>query len=159
MVGNASARTEQRLGRILAPYLADPTTAFVISSDFAHWGTRFRYTYYQPTSGPAGHLNAATARVARNPAIHESIKAVDFECMGQCESGKHGQWLAKLEETGNTVCGRHPIGVIMAANEAVRQIEGMQSAGNFKFVRYERSSLVKTIDDSSVSYASAFAVI
>ncbi|QIW97505.1 hypothetical protein AMS68_003023 [Peltaster fructicola] len=154
MIGNTSARTEEKLGQILAPYLADPTTAFVISSDFAHWGTRFRYTYFQPATGPA--LQLPVKRALDRP-IHESIKAVDLECMAECESGKHRRWLSKLEETGNTVCGRHPIGVIMAAIEELRKQN--EHIGEFKFVRYERSSLVNSISDSSVSYASAYAVI
>ena len=35
MVGNTSFPTEAHLGRILAPYLSDPSTAFVISSDLS----------------------------------------------------------------------------------------------------------------------------
>lgn len=64
-------------------------------------------------------------------------------------------------DTGNTVCGRHPIGVMMSAVEAVRETRGDvgQDVGRFRFVRYERSSEVKRVSDSSVSYASAFAVI
>lgn len=96
MVGNTSATTEKALGKLLAPYLADPTTAFVISSDFAHWGSRFRYTYYRPTPGGAGQMLSASAKV-KDRAIHESIKEVDFECMGACESGSHEKWLDVLE--------------------------------------------------------------
>lgn len=79
--------------------------------------------------------------------------------MGACESGSHREWLGALEETGNTVCGRHPIGVIMAAVEEIRKESGKVDDGLFNFVRYERSSEVRRIGDSSVSYASAFAVI
>lgn len=65
-----------------------------------------------------------------------------------------------MEETGNTVCGRHPIGVMMAAVEEVRGMEGVEGTfGAFRFVRYERSSEVRRVGDSSVSYASAFAVV
>lgn len=158
MVGNTSSRTETTLGQMLAPYLADPANVFVISSDFAHWGLRFRYTYYQPASGPAVNLSSSS-KSPKQPAIHESIKDVDFECMGACESGSHQAWLDKLEETGNTVCGRHPIGVMMAAVEELRKESGNLSTGVFKFVRYERSSDVKNVGDSSVSYASAYAVM
>ncbi|KAF2771053.1 UPF0103-domain-containing protein [Teratosphaeria nubilosa] len=158
MVGNTSASTEAALGKVLAPYLADPSTAFVISSDFAHWGLRFRYTYYRPSTGSAINLRAAD-RTPKDPAIHQSIKTVDFESMRACESGSHESWLEQLQETGNTVCGRHPIGVIMSAIEAVRETSGNESAGAFKFVRYERSSEVSRVNDSSVSYASAFAVV
>lgn len=160
MIGNTSASTERKLASILAPYLSDPSNAFVISSDFAHWGQRFRYTYYQPLSGPATSLKSSSWKPARgDPEIHESIKAVDFECMGACESGSHEGWLGCLGENGNTVCGRHPIGVIMAAMELVeKEGRGLGGAG-FKFVRYERSSEVKRVSESSVSYASAFAVV
>ena len=158
MIGNTSASTERSLGHILAPYLADPTTALVISSDFAHWGLRFRYTYYKHSSGSGTDLTAS-AKAPKDPPIHESIRTVDFECMGACESGSHANWLDALEQSGNTVCGRHPIGVVMAAVEEVRNGEGKEGVGSFRFVRYERSSEVKKVSESSVSYASAFAVI
>lgn len=73
--------------------------------------------------------------------------------MGACETGSHDAWLDVLAETGNTVCGRHPIGVVMAAMEVLK------SDARFKFVRYERSSECAAVEDSSVSYASAFAVL
>ena len=38
MVGALSEQTEALVGRLLAPYLADPQNLFVISSDFCHWG-------------------------------------------------------------------------------------------------------------------------
>jgi len=98
MVGNTSISTETTLGRLLAPYLSDPSTAFVISSDFAHWGTRFRYTFYRPASGPSQQLSSS-AKAPRDPPIHESIKQVDFDCMGACESGSHMAWLESLEGT------------------------------------------------------------
>lgn len=158
MIGNTSPTTERNLGKLLSPYLSSPDTAFVISSDFAHWGSRFRYTFYKnPSTGATTNLRSSPK--SGQPAIHESIKAVDFECMGACEGGSHEQWLETLEETGNTVCGRHPIGVIMAAVEEVRKSAGNEAAGAFKFVQYDRSSLVTRLSDSSVSYASAFAVI
>ncbi|KAB8336794.1 hypothetical protein FH972_021103 [Carpinus fangiana] len=112
LVGNTSPAAERRYAALLAPYLADPANAFVVSSDFAHWGSRFRYT--------------------------------------------HEAWLDALDETGNTVCGRHPIGVLMAAMELLAA-EGR--GGRFKFVRYERSSDVEGLRDSSVSYCSAYAVL
>ncbi|KAK5109098.1 hypothetical protein LTR62_007555 [Meristemomyces frigidus] len=160
MVGNTSMTTEVQLGRLLAHYLADPSTAFVISSDFAHWGLRFRYTWYRSPGSPSQNLKASSP-TPRNPPIHESIKAVDFECIGACESGNHMTWLEALEETSNTVCGRHPVGVMMAAVEEVRKSSNdlEQSAGGFNFVRYERSGEVDKVSESSVSYASAFAVI
>ena len=80
---------------------------------------------------------------------HESIDAV--------ETGKHTEFLEQVESTGNTVCGRHPIGVFMAAVEACKDLG--KEKGRFKFLRYERSGLVDSVEDSSVSYCSAFAVL
>lgn len=96
MIGNTSPTTERALGKLLAPYLADPSTAFVISSDFAHWGTRFRYTFYRPSPGSEGQMLNASAK-PRDRAIHESIKEVDFDCIDACESASHEQWLDVLE--------------------------------------------------------------
>ncbi|KAJ4358872.1 hypothetical protein N0V95_002651 [Ascochyta clinopodiicola] len=157
MVGNTDARAEENYGSLLAPYLSDPSNVFVISSDFCHWGSRFRYTYYQPPNSSSGTNLKSNSRVASDYPIHESIAAVDKESMDAVEAGSHREFLQQLRDTGNTVCGRHPIGVFLAA---VEKAEGLgDGKGRFKFVRYERSSLVEDISDSSVSYASAFAVL
>ena len=74
--------------------------------------------------------------------------------MDSIETGEHREFADYLRRTKNTVCGRHPIGVLMAALEA-----GETSSGKFKFIRYEQSSKCSELADSSVSYASAFAVI
>lgn len=63
LVGSLSPDREACYGRILASYLADPKNLFVISSDFCHWGHRFRYTYYDPSCG----------------SIHQSIEGLDRE--------------------------------------------------------------------------------
>ncbi|KAF2000262.1 UPF0103-domain-containing protein [Amniculicola lignicola CBS 123094] len=158
MIGNTSPKTESHYGALLAPYLSSPSNICVISSDFAHWGSRFRYTYYRPspssTTSPL-HLKSQIPELRSHP-IHASIKAVDEESMDAVESGSHEAFLNQLEETGNTVCGRHPIGVFMAAVEAAG-VDG--GKGRFRFVRYERSSLVERVGDSSVSYCSGFAVL
>ncbi|KAF2456830.1 MEMO1 family [Lineolata rhizophorae] len=159
MVGSTDGDMEQAVGQILAPHLADPTSVFVVSSDFCHWGTRFRYTYYRPT-GAAPRNSPPSGPPPTSPPIHQSIANVDMECMVAVENGDHDEYWSVLEETGNTVCGRHPIGVILAAVQKLRE-EGTldKTKGHFKFVRYERSSLVETIRDSSVSYCSAFAIL
>jgi predicted class III extradiol MEMO1 family dioxygenase len=41
----AAPRSEARYGALLSPYLSDPANLFIISSDFCHWGSRFRYTF------------------------------------------------------------------------------------------------------------------
>jgi AmmeMemoRadiSam system protein B len=164
LVGNTSASSEQSYGKILAPHLADPTSVFIISSDFCHWGLRFQYTYYLPalpSSSASGYSLKRKDNKPTSPPIHESIGRLDKMAMDAIETGKHGEFLDNLQETGNTVCGRHPIGVVLAAIEAL-EAEGKSlgdGRGKFKFVRYERSSEVEDITDSSVSYASAYATL
>lgn len=162
MVGSTNKRNEERYGALFAPYLADPSNVFVISSDFCHWGSRFSYTYYMPTgtSDPAGGISLRKNDSAGDPPIHESIGRIDNLAMDAIASGSHENFLTNLQKTNNTVCGRHPIGVIMAAIEVLKE-EGKLSKekGHFRFVKYERSSEVKDPRDSSVSYASAFALM
>ena len=58
-----------------------------------------------------------------------------------------------LARTNNTICGRHPIGVLFGALTALEQ---QGKSPKLKWVRYEQSSACETVKDSSVSYASAF---
>ena len=51
MIGNINSEKEKMYGELLAPYLLQPKTIFVISSDFCHWGERFSYTYYDDKCG------------------------------------------------------------------------------------------------------------
>jgi MEMO1 family protein len=199
MVGSTNSATEAAFGKLLAPYIADPENAFVISTDFCHWGSRFGYTYYldsapspalSPLSLPNGITSSSGEAAAtdlhtdpdlaqgrdlgsresprRNePVIHESIAHMDRACMCAIATGKHAAFLDALSDTGNTICGRHPIGVFMAGWEEVERSQkasgdeaGAQAGkGRFRFVRYERSSDVLSTRDSSVSYVSAFAVL
>ena len=162
LVGSTNPTVEKAFGALLAPHLADPTNVFIVSSDFCHWGSRFSYTYYLPssTSNPAKGLSLRSRDDPKDPPIHESIARIDKLAMQGVESGRHDAFLATLRDTGNTVCGRHPIGVVMAAIEILKA-EGKvgEDKGIFKFVRYERSSEVLDSSDSSVSYASAFATL
>jgi AmmeMemoRadiSam system protein B len=67
-----------------------------------------------------------------------------------------GAFAKYLQETKNTVCGRHAVAVWMRAVEAK---QGQDGSGNLqvKFVRYAQSSSVQSMNDSSVSYAAAVA--
>ncbi|KIW42747.1 AmmeMemoRadiSam system protein B [Exophiala oligosperma] len=206
MVGGTNSATEAALGKMLAPYIADERNAFVISSDFCHWGSRFGYTYYLPDApspalsplmlpnGVRGEYTTAKESVNEDvhkvptlgqgqqlrssskvpphhggPRIYESIAHADRACMCAIATGKHGEFLRALGETGNTVCGRHPIGVFMAGVEEIERLEKEKdktgddsdnaTRRSFRFMRYERSSDAETVRDSSVSYVSAFAVL
>ena len=58
-----------------------------------------------------------------------------------------------LGKTKNTICGRHPIGVLLGA---LSELEKGGRSAEIKWVRYEQSSKCLNIRDSSVSYASAY---
>ena len=167
LVGAIDKEKEEVFGRILAPYLASADTFFVISSDFCHWGTRFSYTLYYPQyppepSSPPVRLgrSAAQPRELSTFPIHESISALDHEAMElltlppSTAQQAHAYFADYLDRTSNTICGRHPIGVLLGAL-AVLQDEHSKSP-RLQWVRYEQSSKCFTIKDSSVSYASAY---
>lgn len=143
LVGDNSGPDEKDFGRLLAPYLRDPDNAWVVSSDFCHWGSHFSYR-------PCGDKGAP---------IHEHIHDIDHQAMDAIESGKHNALVDNLARTNNTVCGRHPIGVTMAALEVLAEEKPEEGKNRFKFVQYQRSSMVESMSDSSVSYASAYAIV
>jgi len=76
----------------------------------------------------------------------------------------HTAFASYLRRTKNTICGRHPIGVLLGALSTVER-DGLWSKGRdekdgvrIQFVRYEHSSECENVEDSSVSYASAYVV-
>jgi hypothetical protein len=71
----------------------------------------------------------------------------------------HAAFARYLHRTKNTICGRHPIGVLLGALAAVeRERDDDTEDVWMQFVRYEHSSECESVEDSSVSYASAYVV-
>lgn len=58
-------------------------------------------------------MPACVCPPAAQGAIHESIKALDHEGMAAIESGDPQRFEEYLQATGNTICGRHPIAVLL----------------------------------------------
>ena len=141
LVGALTVEKEVEYGRKLARHLADPENVFVVSSDFCHWGSRFRYTHYDEKCGE----------------IHESIKELDFKGMNLIEALDHKGFAEYLKKYRNTICGRHPIGVLLAAIDTLK--EQQQAGMRMKFLNYAQSSKCKSMRDSSVSYAAASFVL
>lgn len=74
-------------------------------------------------------------------------------------SQAHADFAAYLSRTKNTICGRHPIGVLLAAAAELQETatEGWsREMAELKWTRYEQSSQCEDVSDSSVSYASAY---
>ena len=74
-------------------------------------------------------------------------------------SEAHGEFASYLARTKNTICGRHPIGVLLGAlAEIERGEDDTDHEVKMRWVRYEQSSKCNNLSDSSVSYASAYVV-
>jgi hypothetical protein len=71
----------------------------------------------------------------------------------QPASVAHSNFVTYLQRTHNTICGRHPIGVLLGALGA---LEEKGKLAKMKWVRYEQSNRCVSFDDWSVSYASAY---
>ncbi|CVK83138.1 hypothetical protein FPRO06_00580 [Fusarium proliferatum] len=160
LVGSNNGDEENIIGRALLPYLKDPENAFIVSSDFCHWGSHFSYLPYSPTKSPFDLTQLRKDGPRPNgPPIHETIRVIDEAAMDAVESGVHQDFLATLRQTRNSVCGRHPIGVVMAALELIRQEDAFQDKGRFNIIKYDRSNLVDIPSQFSVSYVSAYAIL
>ncbi|ESO94280.1 hypothetical protein LOTGIDRAFT_118701, partial [Lottia gigantea] len=135
LVGSLSPEKEEHYGKILSRYLADPESLFIISSDFCHWGRRFRYTDYDQSQGE----------------VWQSIEALDKKAMDIIEKMDPQGFTQYLVDYQNTICGRHPIGVLLHVNSIRKNGNGLKLS--FKFTKYSQSSKCKSTQDSSVSYA------
>lgn len=134
LIGWADRAMEDRIGAVLATHLKDPRKVFVLSSDFCHWGSRFQYTFHYKKS--------------QYPAIGDAIIAMDHEGMDLLEKKDMNGWYDYLAKTQNTICGRRPISVGMAALER-------DKATSVRFLHYSQSNRCSGPSDSCVSYASA----
>ncbi|KAK9449838.1 memo-like protein-domain-containing protein [Limtongia smithiae] len=128
MVGALSAQGERDFGQLLSPYLADPRNAFVISSDFCHWGLRFSYTNYVDDAACEHVHTLRRSGDVRNHVmpIYKSIEIMDYKAMDTATEGSHAAWSSYLSHTKNTICGRHPIGVVLAGTEYLRTSAGVE---------------------------------
>jgi len=132
VVGAVAPDSEALYGRLLQKYLESDDSLFVISSDFCHWGSRFGYQFRRPEEE-----------------IHASIAWLDSEGMKAIETKRPEEFYTYLKKYENTICGRHPIGILLQA------ISHSNKEYSIQFTRYDRSNLVHSMSDSSVSYASA----
>ncbi|XP_075811654.1 protein MEMO1 isoform X2 [Microtus pennsylvanicus] len=134
LVGALSESKEQEFGKLFSKYLADPSNLFVVSSDFCHWGQRFRYSYYDESQGE----------------IYRSIEHLDKMGMSIIEQLDPVSFSNYLKKYHNTICGRHPIGVLL---NAITELQKNGMNMSFSFLNYAQSSQCRSWQDSSVSYA------
>ncbi|KAI7859756.1 MEMO1 family [Circinella umbellata] len=153
MIGSIGEKKEKLFGELLSPYLANSKTLFIISSDFCHWGLRFSYTYYQSKDHKG--VNLGPRDIVNDPPIYESISNVDHEGMRLIESLDYDSFSKYLRATKNTICGRHPISVLLCALSTIQQQNPSQKQ-RIQFIKYAQSNPCQIVKDSSVSYASAY---
>lgn len=144
MVGDLNAKMQEEIADALLDFYKDKNTLFVVSSDFCHWGKRFRYTYYDKSCGK----------------IHESIEKLDKMGMEAIESLSPKAFQDYITSYKNTICGRKPISILLSIINKFNQQYNINANNeeefkdNFiKFVQYNQSSKVIEENDSSVSYA------
>jgi AmmeMemoRadiSam system protein B len=154
VVGSTSADIEAKIGRALAPYFLDPQTLFVISSDFCHWGKRFQYTHLRCLSEVCGE------KLVHDPArlpINAGIELLDRAGMTLIQRQDLVGFRQYLQEEQNTICGQHPICVLLEILNVCRD----QLKAECMFLNYSQSSQLtrNCRDDSCVSYASGIVVV
>lgn len=119
---------------ILLPYFQDPETLFIISSDFCHWGSRFVYQ-----DVPRGMEDAP---------LYKAIEALDRRGIDLIVDQDANGFHKYLLETGNTICGRNPIQVLLSLIAK----DGEQK-NQTTFLHYSQSENITDKSKSSVSYA------
>jgi MEMO1 family protein len=148
MCGSLDTADERAIGTLLAEIIARPNVLTVVSTDFCHWGRRFRF---QPTS------------LVKGETISDFIAVMDRRGMDMIAAQQPGAFADYLKETGNTICGRHAVAVWLRAVEAMSSLLSSTNPNyqplSIQLVHYAQSSAARTESDSSVSYAAAVATV
>mmetsp|Transcript_916 Transcript_916/g.1257 ORF Transcript_916/g.1257 Transcript_916/m.1257 type:complete len:176 (+) Transcript_916:396-923(+) len=112
VVGGLTRETEREYAAILAPYFAQADTLFIVSSDFCHWGDDFDFTPYENLRGGDG--GSVDEESAEWTPVWEFIQALDMAGLELVEKQDAEAFHRYCEETDNTICGRHPISILLA---------------------------------------------
>jgi len=134
MVGSAERKASKKYAKLFSKYFMSDENFWVISSDFCHWGKRFSYVYVNLHKGD----------------ICDSIEWLDRLGMQTIEDLDSENFRKYRDQYKNTICGRCPVLLLMHTIE-----ECKRENFKLKFIDYAQSSKCKTMEDSSVSYASA----
>lgn len=129
LVGRTDAASERAFAERLAG-LDDGGTLFVISSDFTHYGPRFDYAPFGPTSGAT-----------------KKIRELDATAIGLIARGDAPGFRAFLHEKGATICGRNGIGTLL---ELLQRIA--PKGGATLLAHWASGEMPEVRDDSSVDY-------
>ena len=138
IVGDNDFGTNKKIGEALYELYEDKNTLFIISSDFCHWGRNFGFTSYDK----------------KFDNIWESIQDLDKQALDIIEEINGEKLDNYFKRTRNTICGRNPISISLSMIEKYKNIH---KGDKVEYIRagYAQSNKVKSIYETSVSYAAA----
>jgi len=122
--GRASHDDAKRVADALGPYRS-PSTLFVISSDFTHFGPRFGYVPFEDD-------------------VPAKIRDLDLRAVAAIEAGDAAAFARYVETTGATICGHRAIDVLLL-------LAGGTAGATL--LEYDTSGRMTGTWDHSVSYA------
>jgi len=127
LVGELSARERDKLATVLND-LMDDETVLVVSTDFTHYGPNFMYV-------PFGEPVSTNLQTLNDLALQEILQ-ID-------QPG----WEEYLAKTGDTICGRNAVGLLLAVLQPWDDARGLRIA-------YDTSGRMTGDWSNSVTYAS-----
>ena len=142
LISSLSPSLEDCIASVLLDYFLDPGVLFIISSDFCHWGTRFRFT---PSNDEMS--------------ISDFIHNMDRDGMCHIKNLDKKQFELYLLSTKNTICGRSPILLILNLCQRLSDVDRKKLSSSWSWLSYSQSEAVLSPAQSSVSYASSIAFI
>lgn len=162
-----------KLVDILIQFLTLDKYSVVISTDFAHWGKRFDYMGYVTDKEELincledeTEINLLTSRSKMDHlqiSINESIKIIDQMGWDILSQNNWNKWVQYLEISGNTICGRIPLSVVVLLLEKLTQdkLENGKEKYNidWHWINYKQSGLINNLQQSSVSYSSGYVTL
>ncbi len=110
--------------------LADDHTLFIVSSDFVHYGARFRYLPFPPEGAEP---------------VRTALRALDMGALDRVCAGDAAGFRRYVEDTDATICGRMPIAAFLTMHQR-------RTAG--RLLAYYTSLDVTGDYEHCVSYAS-----
>jgi AmmeMemoRadiSam system protein B len=126
MIGDLSSSQIARAAEALRAFTDDKKTLVVVSSDFCHWGPNYGYTYLPKGDEP----------------VYRRIERLDMDAAAQIASGDPKNFEKYLKSTGNTICGKNAILVMMH----------LYTGTHVEWPAYAKSADVTDPRESSVSY-------
>lgn len=93
LVGSLSEELEEQIVPVIAPYIFDERTLFIISSDFTHWGEIFKFTGFANMHKP----------------LSSQVQLFDDKAMNIIAGFNYDHFRFHIEEIVGSICGCYSI--------------------------------------------------